>query len=174
MSVLSNLRAKLARSKRYRESFAASVVKRMVPAQIRVLRTQRGWSQAQLAAESNLTQGVISRSEDPEYGNLTLNTLFRIAAGFDCAFLGRFVPFSELGRWYVGLESEKALEVPSFEEDTGFTERKPQAVAAFVSRTQPPLEDTQRQPEENLFVVPRLPQSLVPQRSQSSLGRCIG
>jgi transcriptional regulator with XRE-family HTH domain len=89
----------------YRESFAASVAKRMIPLQIRVLRKQRGpeWSQARLAKESKLTQGVVSRAEDPDYGNPTLNTLVRIAAGFDCAFLGRFVPFSEVGKWYAKL-----------------------------------------------------------------------
>jgi transcriptional regulator with XRE-family HTH domain len=120
MNALSNLWQRLDRSKRYRESFPAAVVKRMVPLQIRVLRKQRGWSQAQLAQESKLTQGVISRAEDPDYGNLTINTLVRIGAGFDCAFVGRFVPFSELAKWYVGMTDEKSLEVPSFADDRGF------------------------------------------------------
>ena len=117
MNVLSNLWQKLNCSKRYRESFPAAVVKRMLPLQIRVLRKQRGWSQAQLAQESKLTQGVISRAEDPDYGNLTVNTLVRIGAGFDCAFVGRFVPFSELAKWYVDTSDEKMLEVPSFADD---------------------------------------------------------
>jgi len=117
---LSNLREKLGQSKRYRESWTASVVKRMLPLQIRVLRRQREWSQADLAKESELTQGVISRAEDPNYGNLSINTLIRIAAGFDCAFIGRFVPFSELGRWYTAIADDKALELPSFPQDCGF------------------------------------------------------
>lgn len=120
MTALSNLRGKLSRSRRYRGSFPAAVVKRMLPLQVRVLRKQRGWSQAQLANESKLTQGVISRAEDPDYGNLTVNTLVRIAAGFDCAFIGRFVPFSELAKWYTSITDEKTLEVPSFEEDLAF------------------------------------------------------
>ena len=120
MNGLSSLWEKLTRSKKYRESFVASVVKRMIPLQIRVLRKQRDWSQAQLATESKLTQGVISRAEDPDYGNLTVNTLVRIASGFDCAFVGRFVPFSELCRWYSMLEHENALRVPSFDDDAGF------------------------------------------------------
>jgi len=120
VNVLSNLWEKLNHSKRYRESFTAAVVKRMLPLQVRVLRKQRDWSQARLAQESKLTQGVISRAEDPEYGNLTINTLTRIAAGFDCAFISRFVPFSELGRWYVSMANESALEVPSFSMDRGF------------------------------------------------------
>ena len=122
MNTLSNLRQKLSRSKGYREAFVASVAKRMTPLQIRTLRRQRDWSQSRLATESGLTQGVISRAEDPEYGNLTINTLVRIASGFDCAFVGRFIPFSELGRWYTTLEDERAMEVESFADDSGFAE----------------------------------------------------
>jgi transcriptional regulator with XRE-family HTH domain len=125
---------KLGQSKKYREAFAASVVKRVVPAQIRVLRRQRQWSQAQLAKESDLTQGVISRAEDPDYGNLTLNTLVRIAAGFDCAYIGRFVPFSDLGKWYSTLDDERHLEVQSFNDDAGFIERK-EVVSAPAATT---------------------------------------
>jgi transcriptional regulator with XRE-family HTH domain len=128
--LLSKLREKLASSKLYRESFAGAVVKRMIPLQARVLRRQRDWSQAQLAKESGLTQGVISRAEDPNYGNLTVNTLVRIAAGFDCAFVGRFVPFSELGKWYAALENEKELEVSSFNDDSGFADRAESQVRA--------------------------------------------
>ena len=120
MNVLSNLRERLDQSKRYRESWAASIVKRMLPLQIRVLRREREWSQADLAQESQLTQGVISRAENPNYGNLSINTLVRIAAGFDCAFIGRFVSFSELGRWYSSITEDKALKVPSFPQDRGF------------------------------------------------------
>ena len=140
MNALSNLWAKLSGSKRYRDSFAASVVKRMIPLQVRVLRKQREWSQERLAKESQLTQGVISRAEDPDYGNLTINTLVRVAAGFDCAFFGRFVPFSELGKWYTVLEDEHELEVPSFPEDSGFIERKPVAAgrkARYSHRAKP-------------------------------------
>ncbi|MBV9759818.1 MAG: helix-turn-helix transcriptional regulator [Acidobacteriaceae bacterium] len=117
MSGLSNIWEKLSRSKSYRESFVGAFVKRMVPLQIRTLRKERGWSQAELAKEAKLTQGVISRAEDPNYGNLTVNTLVRIAAGFDCAYVGEFVPFSELASRYSNLEHEDSLRVPSFKDD---------------------------------------------------------
>ena len=120
VNALFSLQEKLSRNKRYRESWAAAVVKRLIPLQIRVLRKEREWSQADLAKESKLTQGSISRAEDPDYGNLSINTLVRIAAGFDCAFVGRFVPFSELAKWYAKLETESALAVSSFSEDRGF------------------------------------------------------
>jgi transcriptional regulator with XRE-family HTH domain len=133
VSELSDLRGKLARSKAYREAFAASALKRLLPAQIRVLRRQRKWSQADLAKESRLTQGVISRAEDPEYGNLTVNTLVRVASGFDCAYIGRFVPFSELGRWYSMLSDERQLEVQSFDADHGFIDHKEMGTASIAS-----------------------------------------
>lgn len=134
MSALSDLREKLARSKQYREAFTASVVKRMIPTQIRALRKQHEYTQVQLAKESDLTQGVISRAEDPDYGNLTVNTLVHIAGGFDCAFVGRFVAFSELAKWYVSIGDEQQLRVPSFSEDHGFIERKePQTAASALT-----------------------------------------
>ena len=105
-----------AKSKKYREAFTFSLFKRMVPFQIRALRKQREWSQEQLAKSANLTQGVVSRAEDPDYGNLTINTIRRIAAGFDVAFIVKFVPFSELDKWFLDL-SEVSVQVRSFEEE---------------------------------------------------------
>ena len=128
MNALFKIWQKLRESKDYREAFVQAQAKRAIPLQIRVLLKQRNWSQARLAQEAKLTQGAISRAQDPDYGNLTINTLVRIAAGFDVAFVGRFVPFSDLGRWYTDL-SEQTMEVPSFEDDTGFIERMPAASA---------------------------------------------
>src|SRR5438552_2501278 len=85
--------SKLASSKEYREAFVASFLKRYIPFQIRAIRKKRRISQPALAEASKITQGVISRAEDPDYGNLTLNTVLRIAAGFDLAFVGKFVRF---------------------------------------------------------------------------------
>jgi len=116
MNTVSELWRKFAKSRKYREAFVASTFKKGIPFQIRALRKQRGWSQEQLAANADLTQGVVSRAEDPNYGNLTFNTILRIAAGFDVAFIGRFVRFSELDKWFVKL-SEKSAEVPSFGEE---------------------------------------------------------
>jgi transcriptional regulator with XRE-family HTH domain len=116
VNTFSEVWSNFGKSKKYREAFAFSLFKRMVPFQIRALRRQRGWSQEQLATTANLTQGVISRAEDPDYGNLTINTIRRIAAGFDVAFVVKFVPFSELDKWFLDL-SEKSAEVPSFAEE---------------------------------------------------------
>ncbi len=117
MNEFSNLWRKLAKSKKYREEFVAAQVKRGIPFQIRTLLKNSGLSQEEIASRAGITQGVLSRAANPDYGNLTLNTIIRIAAGFDVAFIGKFVPFSELGRWFVGL-SEDAVRVNSFEAES--------------------------------------------------------
>ena len=132
MSVFSNLWEKL-RDKAYREAFVASQLKRGLPTQIRVMLRDRGWNQGDLAQRSGLKQGVISRAADPDYGNLTINTILKIASGFDVAYVGRFVPFSDLARWYADL-SEPALSARGFSDDDGLIERKESEAAAAQQR----------------------------------------
>jgi transcriptional regulator with XRE-family HTH domain len=115
MNTLRGLWEKL-RNRKYRAQFVAAQLKRAIPFQIQTLMKQKNFSQERLAKESGLTQGVISRAANPDYGNLTLNTIIKIAAGLDVAFVGKFVPFSELGNWFTNL-SEEAVRVKSFEEE---------------------------------------------------------
>jgi len=115
MNALRALWQKL-RNKKYRAQFVAAQVKRGIPFQIQSLMKQKSFSQERLAKESGLTQGVISRAANPDYGNLTLNTIIKIAAGLDVAFVGKFVPFSELGNWFTNL-SEETVRVKSFDEE---------------------------------------------------------
>ena len=123
MNAFSQLWKKLAKSKRYREEFVAAQVKRGIPFQVRALLKKKGLSQEVLAERAGLTQGVVSRAANPDYGNLTLNTIVRIAAGFDVAFIGKFVPFSELGKWFTDL-SEDSLDLKSFEEEDAELQRE--------------------------------------------------
>ena len=115
MNAFSQLWKKLAKSKKYREEFVAAQVKRGIPFQIRTLLKRAGISQEELANRAGLTQGVVSRAANPDYGNLTLNTIVRIAAGFDVAFVGKFVPFSELSKWFTELSEDTT--VKTFEEE---------------------------------------------------------
>jgi transcriptional regulator with XRE-family HTH domain len=115
MNTHSDLWQKL-RNKEYRENFAALQLKRGVPFQIRALLKERGWTQEQLAEQASLTQGVVSRAQNPDYGNLTINTISRVAAGFDVAFVGRFVPFSELIDWFENL-SEESGSIETFDRE---------------------------------------------------------
>ncbi|MBZ5627789.1 MAG: helix-turn-helix domain-containing protein [Acidobacteriia bacterium] len=132
MNTFNDLWRKLAASKEYREEFVAAQVKRGIPFQIRALLKQHGLSQEQLAQQSKLTQGVISRAQNPNYGNLTLNTIVRIAAGFDIAFIGKFVTFSELGKWFVSV-SEESAQVASFKSENTLME----AVLGSAPKQQP-------------------------------------
>src|SRR5262245_49349066 len=99
-------------SKTYRDQFIFSQFNRFIPLQITSIRKKAGWSQEDLATASGLTQGVISRAEDPNYGNLTVNTILRIAAGFKMGFKGEFVPLSELVEWTENLTEESVRWVP--------------------------------------------------------------
>jgi transcriptional regulator with XRE-family HTH domain len=104
------------RNKKYRDAFVAAQLKRGIPFQIAAMRKKLGWSQDQLAEAAGVTQGVISRAENPNYGNLTFNTVLRIASGFDAAFVGWFVPFSKLTERFESL-SEESVQVPTFTEE---------------------------------------------------------
>lgn len=102
------------RDREFRAQFVSSYVKRSVPWQLRALLKQRELSQEALGERSGLTQGTVSRSLSASYGNLTLNTIVRLAAGFDVAFIGKFVPFSKLVEEVDAL-SEEGLVVLGFE-----------------------------------------------------------
>jgi transcriptional regulator with XRE-family HTH domain len=135
VSGFSQLWVRLAKSKKYREGFVAAQVKRGIPFQIRTMLKKAGLSQEELATRAGLTQGVVSRAADPEYGNLTINTIIRIAAGFDVAFIGKLVPFSELAKWFVDL-SEDSMLVKSFEEEyKGATTQKAEETPILGSAT---------------------------------------
>lgn len=115
MNTFRELWRKLSGSKEYRKEFVSSMLKRGTALQIQGLLKGKEWSQAQLAAASGLTQGVISRAQNPSYGNLTFNTIIDVAAGFDVAFIGRFVPFSEFARWIESMPDGWKCKIPNFE-----------------------------------------------------------
>ncbi len=104
--------------RKYREQYALSLLKRSVAFQIKTLRKKHCGSQAVLAERSRLTQGVVSRAEDQDYGNLTFNTVGRIAAGLDMAFIGKFVPWSELAKFSRDLSEDQFENIPTFEEES--------------------------------------------------------
>ncbi len=117
MTTFEDIWRKLSKSKKYRESYALALLKRSVPFQIKTLRKKYFGSQAELGNAAGITQGVVSRAEDQDYGNLTLNTVGKIAGGFDVAFIGRFVPFSELVKFSVELSEEQFGTIPTFGEE---------------------------------------------------------
>jgi transcriptional regulator with XRE-family HTH domain len=104
------------RNKTYRDAYIEEHVKTSLPIQVRTLREQREWTQSQLAQASKTTQTVISRLEDPDYGNLSVNSLLKLASGFDVALLVKFVPYSRLLEEFKDV-SPGAITAQSFNEE---------------------------------------------------------
>jgi transcriptional regulator with XRE-family HTH domain len=117
----SNLREKL-QEKPYRDAFVASQIRIALSFQIRALREKRGWTQAQLAEQVGMLQPRISAMERPGGSQFSLETLLRLASAFDVAFIGRFVPFSELLEWAESFSPDTFM-VSSFDDEMGAREK---------------------------------------------------
>ena len=123
--------------KAYRDSFVVAHISNTVASQITRLRIANGWTQSQLAERAAMKQSRISALEDPNWTNVEVSTLQRIASAFDVALTVRFVAFSELAHRAATL-SDRDLLVPKYAIET---EQKPvgsdaaegAAAAAFAS-----------------------------------------
>ena len=77
--------------KDFRDSIVNSSVDHTIASQIKCIREDRGWSQAQLADFLASGQSAIARMEDAMYGSHSINTLKKLANIFDCGLVVRFV-----------------------------------------------------------------------------------
>lgn len=98
--------------KEYSEAFVEAEIATTIPFQIRAMRQELGWTQADLAAKTGQQQATISDFENPNIGPKSIASLRKIAAAFDVALIVRFAPFSELVEWVANL-SQKDHAVPS-------------------------------------------------------------
>jgi transcriptional regulator with XRE-family HTH domain len=117
--LIKTLWKRFAESKEYRDNFVAAFVKKSIPSQIRAWMKKQGIAtQQELAKRSGITQGVVSRAANPNYGDLTLNTVIKIGSGLDCVFVGRYVPYSEFCTMMIEDSfAEDANTMLSFEEE---------------------------------------------------------
>lgn len=90
----------LKEDKSFRHAFALEFVKNSIPSQIRALREERGWTQADLGKAVNKPRNVITRLENPNSNIPNLLTMLEIAQGCEAALVVKIVPFSELLKEY--------------------------------------------------------------------------
>jgi DNA-binding XRE family transcriptional regulator len=105
-------------NREYREAFISSTINSTVAYQIRGLRKLHDLDQAELGNLAGMKQTAISRLENPDYGNLSVNTLKRIAKAFDVGLIVRFAPFSEILRWRFSM-NQRDMAPPAFSMDAG-------------------------------------------------------
>jgi transcriptional regulator with XRE-family HTH domain len=102
--------------KDYRHSYADNFLNTSIAAQIRALRDQRGWTQAQLAERAEMKQSRISAMEDVNYSSWSIRTLARLGQAFDVTLAVCFKSFSERLADIEGF-NPSALVVPPYTDD---------------------------------------------------------
>ena len=107
---------KLLGSQEYRDAYVAAHLSNTVAAQIAFLREREGWTQKELAQKAGMHQSRISALEDPNYENIEIATLRRLASAFEVGLTVRFVPFSEIIAW-AGSSSPDKLAPPAIKDD---------------------------------------------------------
>lgn len=98
----------------FRERWLDEQIRVGLATQIKALRQDRGWSQAELARRCGMAQARISRLEDPTYGRYSIATLKRIAGAFDAALMIRFGPWSCV---LTGESVDWHARIPPFDEE---------------------------------------------------------
>jgi transcriptional regulator with XRE-family HTH domain len=122
------------KKKEFRDAFVLSHITQGLAYQIYELRTQRGWTQKELAEKLGLKrQSAVARMEDPSYGKLSISTLVKLSSVFDVALSIRFQTYS---KFLIEVEdvSPAALRAESFEDEMQ-TANNFQDIARFPNET---------------------------------------
>jgi transcriptional regulator with XRE-family HTH domain len=99
--------------KAMRDAYLDAQTRTKVAQQIRALRIQRGWSQAELGHILGKPQSNVHRLEDRDVARYTLTTLLELATAYDCGLVVEFVSYEDFLRRTSDL-SPTGLQVPSF------------------------------------------------------------
>ncbi|MGD0788563.1 MAG: helix-turn-helix transcriptional regulator [Terracidiphilus sp.] len=111
------------RDREYAEEYAASFLNAHVATQIKVIREQRGMTQAGLGSRIGTTQAGISRYEDVNYSSWSLRTLMKLARAFDVRLRVSFEPYGTLPDEVIRFDRAR-LETVDRESDPGLTENR--------------------------------------------------
>jgi transcriptional regulator with XRE-family HTH domain len=95
--------------KGYRDGYVGAHISNTIASQITKLRIENGWTQKQLAQRTGMKQSRISALEDPNWENVEVATLERLASAFDVGLTVRFIAFSDLARWAATLSDDKLI-----------------------------------------------------------------
>lgn len=138
MPRLANVRADLTKfaKKAYRDGFLETTTRGAIALQVRALRNKFRLTQEQFAEKTNKKQSVISRLEDPDGSQPSVQTLLDVASACDVALVVRFVSYPELliqtsDMTPAGLEAETIFESlenarvpqPSYNQSSGLYAR---------------------------------------------------
>ena len=121
-------------NREYREAFISSTINSTIAYQIRGLRKLHDLDQAELGNLAGMKQTAISRLENPDYGNLSVKTLKRIAKALDVGLIVRFAPYSEIARWRLTMSRQDMAPRP-FDRDLGMHEEDDDLQLVFRGRT---------------------------------------
>lgn len=102
-----------------RAIYVDSQARRGLAIQIRAMRKNRGWTEAELGRQAKVSELAITALEAGAYPNITLPMLKRLASVFDVALTVRLAPFSELINWSAVLDR---IAIPPFGDAAGRTD----------------------------------------------------
>jgi transcriptional regulator with XRE-family HTH domain len=123
----------------YRCVYAEDFLNSSIATQIKVLREEREWTQADLAKKTGKAQSRISEIEDINYSSWSIRTLRRLARAFDLRLKVTFEEFGTLLSDFTKLNRE-SLQRNSFSTDPAFMTQVPEFAysdsAAAISKLQ--------------------------------------
>jgi transcriptional regulator with XRE-family HTH domain len=102
----------------YAEEYAASFLNSYIATQIKVIREQRGLTQAELGVLVGTTQAGVSRYENVNYSSWSLKTLVKLAHAFAVRLKVSFEPYGTLADEVIRFDRQR-LERIARENDPG-------------------------------------------------------
>lgn len=142
----------------YRHGYVDEFLNSYIATQLKVLREQRGWSQAELAEHAGMMQPRISVMENVNYASWSVKILRKLAEAFDLTLC---VSFESFGKRMEDIKrfGREALERTSFDDDPYFQAADEKLAVpnemAMVDRTQHTEETFTRGTLNNLINLKR-------------------